>query len=262
LGVKYLNELIARCRNYLNRVSLILQEISREKRDISTKLRAEESSYQVSFDELLANDERVKKLPNITDRTATANMLLRDERNRIEILKQEVQDLEYIEKVVRHRHNELKSTNTDIKMQRQMLRDELDTGAFYGDETNGPNGTTRIPRPKDDDLGESEIEAILRGDSIAGPAIHDDEDKSVPNPPAPTAVEVSVEEENAVAIQEALKASVSTPTLQEPVKMSDPPKEEGTSADEAAIEQFLSAPAKKSVEEDDDLFKSLGELNI
>lgn len=282
LGTQYLNNLIACCRNYLNRCSSILLEVSREKRDVAARLRAEEAAYQVSFDELLATDERVRVLPNIEDRRSTINVFLRDQRNSIEALKRELQDLEYVEKAVRHRHNELKSTNTDIKMQRQMVRDELDTGAFYGDEGDGVVRKMAQRKPEDD-LDENAIDQILKGHSIAGSVTLNKEDQAevdaATTPEEPKAVEpkvdappVNIEEENEVAIEEALKAALTDstpPTVESPAPVVTKEPEVVTKTvpmtDEDAINAFLATPQKTSkvVEEiDDDVFAGLTGFSV
>ncbi len=247
LGVRYLNELISRCRNYLNRVSILLGELGKERRDISSALRAAEAVFQVSFDELLANDERVKRLPNITDRTATVNMLLREQRDHVESLKRELQDLEYVEKAVRHRHNELKSTNTDIKMQRQMVRDELDTGSFYGDEGSTGKPLKAPLRSSADDLDESDIDAILKGSSIAGSVLPVD-----PEPSKEDLLDLSSEAEQ---FSKTICAG-----LQVPVEMLSSKVVSETTDDSKALEAFLAGSHKATLPvlvPEDEFFRDL-----
>lgn len=135
LGPRYLNDVICQCRNYINAVSRIVLEIHREKHSLATSLSAEEAAYAVESADLLATDERVRRLPNIEDRKATVAVLLRDRARRINELRAEIQNLDYVDKAVRHRHKELKDTMTEIRTQRSLLRDEIDTKSFYGDET-------------------------------------------------------------------------------------------------------------------------------
>jgi hypothetical protein len=133
-GPVYLSDLIATCRNYLNLVSRLLLEAHQEKHELSRNMRALETAYQVSFNELLANDERVKKLPSIEDRKAFAEVCLRTERAEIEEVGAQLLDLDYVEKAVKHRHKELTSTMSEIKLQRSLIQAEIQTGAMYGDE--------------------------------------------------------------------------------------------------------------------------------
>jgi hypothetical protein len=156
-GPSYLADLIAQCRNYLNAVGLLQHEIHREKHTVARDLRANEAAFQVSFDEYLANDERVRRLPSIEDRKATVNLFLREERQRVEDLKRVLADLEMVDKAVRHRHKELTSTMAEIKLQRSLIQDEIHTGVMYGDE--------RVRGISVDDVAnaidETELEAAL-----------------------------------------------------------------------------------------------------
>jgi hypothetical protein len=177
LGPVYLNDLIATTRNFLNSVSRIQLEVHQEKQYLSRALRAAEAAFQVSFDDLLANDERVRRLPSIEDRKATASVFLRDQRNTIDNLKAELQDVEFVEKAIRHTHRELTSTMSEIKLQRSLIRDEIDTGAMYGDERiQGPDGRGG-PVPEIKDLDTEELARILDG------ASGEEEDPSVKEAP-------------------------------------------------------------------------------
>jgi hypothetical protein len=156
-GQRYLQDLIATCRNYINSVSQLLLEVHRDKHNFVHDLSAEEDVYSIESNEILTNDERVKRLPSIDDRKAAISVMLRDRSAAIAELRRRIQDLEYVEKAVRHRHRELKDTMSEIKLQRSLLRDELDTGSFYGDE--------RVKRASgvsdSDDLNADEIEKLL-----------------------------------------------------------------------------------------------------
>ena len=197
LGPLYLTDLIAKTRNYLNAVSRIQLEVHQEKQTLSRDLRAHEVAYQVSADELLANDERVRRLPSIEDRKATVAMFLREERQLIDHLRSEIQDLEFVEKAVRHRHKELTSTMSEIKLQRSLIRDEIDTGAMYGDERKFSHERTQRainPALGTDDISVEELEQLLAGETLpeTPPALP----LETPSPKA-TEVEV-VPSENAV----------------------------------------------------------------
>lgn len=133
-GTAYLQDLIATCRNYLNDLDRILREIHSETHNVSRQLRLAETAFQLESDSLLANDERVKRLPSIEDRKATVGVLLRTQRVEIERLKTENQDLGMVDKMVRHQHKQLTATMSDIKLQRSIIDAEIRTGAMYGDE--------------------------------------------------------------------------------------------------------------------------------
>lgn len=167
LGPLYLQNVIATCRNYLNLVSRIQLEVHREKQDIDRSRRAAETSYEVALAELLANDERVRRAPSIQDRNATANMILREQLGAISALKAQLQDIEYVEKAIRHRHRELTSTMTEIKLQRSLIRDEIDSGAMYGDERKSDHERGTSNGPLGDEIDENELDELLSRETEA-----------------------------------------------------------------------------------------------
>lgn len=150
LGPKHLHDLISKTRGYINAVTFILQEILKEKQSLDRDKHAKEASFKVEADRLLAEDERVRRCPSIDDRRATLNLILRDRLNEIAELDAALLDLGYVEKAVRHRYNELKATMTDIRAQRSLMRDALDTGSFYGDETETSRKNRTGGRPSDE----------------------------------------------------------------------------------------------------------------
>lgn len=191
LGPLYLNDLIAKTRNYLNAVSRIQLEVHQEKQVLSRNLRAQEAAYQLSFDDMLANDDRVRRLPSIEDRKATVGVFLRDERQTIEALKATLQDLDFVDKAVRHRHKELTATMSEIKLQRSLIRDEIDTGAMYGDERVSAHERRPVAPAFGDDMTEEELERLMAGTptppAVQPPAVQPPAAEVAPEPKAPVA---------------------------------------------------------------------------
>lgn len=188
-GPRYLQGLIAETRNFLNLVSRVQLEVHREKQIRDRDLRAREAAYQVSFDELLANDERIRRLPNIEDRKSTAKMFLRDEISVIEALKSEIHDLEYVEKAVRHRHRELSSTMSEIKLQKSLIATEIQTGAMYGDERTTLAGTMeRSSGPAGVAIDEDELNALFEQGVPDGSSVSPEPVLAMPPEPTPEPV--------------------------------------------------------------------------
>lgn len=182
LGPKYLQDKICICRNYLNAVSHILQEIARERHTLAVHLQAEEAAYGVESADLLANDARIRTLPNIEDRKATIQVLLRDRSRRINELKGELLNLDFVEKVTRHRHHELRDTMAEIKAQRSLIRDEIDTKSFYGDETTEARGKGDPSKGSVLGIDEDDLAALFEEPSTsAQPA--PESPKEAPSPP-------------------------------------------------------------------------------
>jgi hypothetical protein len=175
LGPQYFQDIIAKCRNYLNKASLVTSELNRERLAATSELRNLEAVYSLDYDNLLANDERVKSLANIDDRKSTVGYLLRQQRQVINEVKDRVQVSEAVYKVVAHRNRELHATMNAIKDQRRLMNTELSTGAFYGDE--------RVKSNPSEDLSESDLAALMNDpepQTEADPTIS--EGQNVPKP--------------------------------------------------------------------------------
>lgn len=209
-GPKYLQGVIAQGRNYLNAVSQLLLEVHREKQDLARRHRAREAAFQASFDHMLANDERVRRLPNIEDRKSTCRIFLREDIQAIDGLKAEIGDLEFVEKAIRHRHRELTATMSEIKLQKGLIQAEIGTGAFYGDERVAPDGSSIGTSGKGpvgistDDVSEDYLNNLFEEEQAAQQKAGPDSAPTTPAPPpvveqappppapaAPVVVEVS-----------------------------------------------------------------------
>jgi len=163
-GPLYLQEIISKVRGMLNETGVYLQEVLRCKSALESQLEAKEVDFQISSDELLANDQRVTHLPAVQDRQAMINVILRDRRKEVLELRKQVNDIGYVERAVRHRHRELESTMSAVRLQRSLIQTELRTGSYFGDEgeTSRGEGTWgRRPPSKDDDLDESQVSRIF-----------------------------------------------------------------------------------------------------
>ena len=139
VGPVYFIDKIAVCRNYLNAVSLVLSELSREKLVVGGELRKQESLYQMESARLLVTDNNVRMLSNIKDRESMVAHILHNTRERIEELKSHMVAVDAVTKTVSHRSRELHATMDAIKNQRRYLQIEVQTGSFYGDERAIPN---------------------------------------------------------------------------------------------------------------------------
>lgn len=166
-GPAYLQDLISKTRGYLNRTSLLVHEVHRERHQLERRLDACETAFQASSDELLADDSRVTRLPNIDDRRAMINLLLRTERAEINDLKRQVKELGFVEKAVKHRHRELDNTVSSIRMQKSLIDTEIRTGAVYGDESDTSRGSAYGPGGVSADIDEDELARLLDGDPTA-----------------------------------------------------------------------------------------------
>ena len=206
MGPSYLQDLIARTRGYLNIASNMVHEVHRQKSAIETELDAKEAAFLISSDSLLADDARVTRLPNIEDRKAMINLILRDDRAEILKLKNQVKELGFVDKAIRHRHKELDNTMSAIRMQKALIDSELRTGAFYGDETETSRKsaykapTKAVVTTDSFAIDDSELLQLLDGSTEpkgllgAGEAEEDEEPQSVVVAPAKEPKAMTAEE--------------------------------------------------------------------
>jgi hypothetical protein len=164
LGPTYLQNMIATCRNYTNNVVNLLNEVRRAKMVIDVELRRKQALFKVVADEYLAKNLAVRNLPNIKDREAQVNLMLKDEHREIVTLENDKLDLEHVEDMVKLRHRELKDTMREIQTQRGLIRDEYETGAMYGDERPSLGEVKEGRRPRqqlsDDDIAQLMVEGL------------------------------------------------------------------------------------------------------
>jgi hypothetical protein len=161
LGPQYFQDIIATCRGHLNKVSLVVSELNREKLSVSGELRRLEAVYALEYDNLLSNDPRVKALASIEDRKATVGFILRDQRVCMNTLKDRMHSLDAVGKLVAYRNRELHATMTAIKDQRRLMQTELATGAFYGDERSFKGQREGNGLSFDDDLSAADLEDLI-----------------------------------------------------------------------------------------------------
>lgn len=234
LGPKHIHEMISLTRGYINTVSLILQEILQERQNLDRSRHGLEAIFKIESDRLLAEDERVRRQPNIDDRKSTVNLILRDRLTEIQTLEGQLLDLGYVEKAVRHRYNELKSTMSDIRAQRALIRDAIDSGSFYGDETGTSRGSSTGAPSSDfseDEINRSMAELndmLLSGQEPTDPGQEaplpePQEQVAPPPPPAPPKPQKATPEEDDFSdlidgMDDAVVEAVSAP----PVPTTDP----------------------------------------
>lgn len=135
LGVRYLNSRVAECRKYLNRVIFYVQTIGKQVKDLTVETRQMELDLELKLAQKLADDELVRKQPSIEDRKALALMLLKSEHDNLAILRVDLLDAFETLKIVKMKHQDLIRTSADIKSQRQLVKDDMDSrlagGAGY-----------------------------------------------------------------------------------------------------------------------------------
>lgn len=126
LGTRYLSGRIAVCRKYLNRVVFYVQTIGKQVKELTVETRQTELDLELKLAQKLADDPEVRKQPSIEDRKALALMLLKEEHDRLAKLRIDLLDVTETLKIVRMKHQDLIRTNSDIRSQRQLVKDDID----------------------------------------------------------------------------------------------------------------------------------------
>lgn len=255
LGPRYINETISKCRNYTNRVAHIRLSISRRKRAINKVLSAEETALKVEMDQLFAQNETVRSQPNVKDREAVALTMLSDRRNRIAGLKNEMLDLDAVDRGVKLIHDELIRTAAEIKIQRSIFAADRVTGAGYGDEADGPRSGGGRPLPPAEDVDEDELDRLMREQL---PAVSSEPRRLAPAPKVESKEEPpTIEESTEPVVEEKAAEPTPEPAKEEPSP--EPAKTEPT-PEPAKAEPAKEEPAKQDESMSmDDLFASLPE---
>lgn len=152
-GPKYLNNMVARCRNLTNEIQKYERETAREQLVMERQLNTLESEYEMRFNDLMSNDEDVIRQPSAKDREAKVNDILKDLRSEIKEVKMMLTDVGHVETVIQSKMRELKDVNRDLRLQIRLVEDEIQIGNFWGDEAD----TSKRIENKDIDLDESDM---------------------------------------------------------------------------------------------------------
>lgn len=124
LGSKYIQAKIAKCRYFLNRSQHYLQITKRFERNLKRSEKTFELDLELKIAGLLADDIRVRQQPAVQERRALAISLLHAEHENLADFKLELQGLEDAIRIIKSRYDDLRHTNQDIKLQRQLIKDD------------------------------------------------------------------------------------------------------------------------------------------
>jgi len=142
LGSKYLQRVLADCRKYQNRVQYYLQIVRANLKRVRLEIQMVEADIQLKTAELLSDDVVVRQQSSITDRQALSMTKLSEEHKVLYSLKTLKMDLEETGKLIKMKYDQLKQTSTDIKTQRQIVKDDREfqsshEGGYTSPSSNG-----------------------------------------------------------------------------------------------------------------------------
>jgi hypothetical protein len=133
LGTRYLQRVLAQCRNFTNRVQHYLQLAMRAERALLTEIKQAELDFEFKIKEKLADDPLVRQQRAIDDRRALAESLLKVEQENLAGLRVRLIDVQESVKLLKFKYGDLARTSGDIKMQRRMVHDDK-VAQMGGDE--------------------------------------------------------------------------------------------------------------------------------
>jgi hypothetical protein len=133
LGTKLLNSNIAKCRNYINRVQYYLQITRRYEKNLRTEISFSTLDLEFKTQKLLADDPIVKQGPAQQDRLAIAAMKLNLEHKKLHVLKVEHVNVEETIKIIKLKYDDLNRTSQDIRLQRQIVKDDKESWSNGGE---------------------------------------------------------------------------------------------------------------------------------
>jgi hypothetical protein len=142
-GPKFLTNQVATCRNYTNEVQRYMRECQRYIRTVEMELRRSEADFELSYNDLMANDEEILAMRNLSrvDREAAANARLAEERCTITELEQHLTNARHVETIISDKLREMREVISAIRLQRDLIRAEIDTGNHWG--TDGASGSSQ-----------------------------------------------------------------------------------------------------------------------
>lgn len=137
-GPKFLNQMVASCRNYTTEVQRYMRECQMHRRTLERDLRTREAAYELEFNHIMANDPDIVSMRGLSraDREALTNYKLRAQYERIKELEIALVDAGHVETVIESKLRELREINRDIRLQKRLIEDEIQTGAFWGNDNN------------------------------------------------------------------------------------------------------------------------------
>ncbi len=124
LGTKYLQRILAQCRNFQNRVQHYMQLAMRAERTLLTEIKQAELDFEFKIKNALADDPLVRQQRALDDRKALAETLLKVESDNLRTLKIRLIDVQESVKLLKFKYGDLQRTNGDIKTQRALVKDD------------------------------------------------------------------------------------------------------------------------------------------
>lgn len=153
----YIKQKIGECHVYIEEIEKFYIKASQ---NISTTQRALnniQAEYDSKKEEIITENEEVKKLPSIKDREARANSLLKNEIEKIHEYENKLSDLNNLLRAINLKQKNLNRTNTDIKMLLRMVDSQMRLGS--------PNFSDSAARSLIEEMKKTQINQDIFGET-------------------------------------------------------------------------------------------------
>lgn len=166
LGPKYIHEKVSECRNQISKVEEWLLEINRAESATERLLHATQAEYDIESDNLLVTDKDVARLRSVDERKALVKVRLKGIMENIKNTKLSLNDLKFLRKSVELKLKNLEKLNSDIRLQYQAIKAEIDLANKWGRTgEDDESETDDILKPKKAEIPEpdaGESEAVMK----------------------------------------------------------------------------------------------------
>jgi hypothetical protein len=126
---QYINEKIGQCHVFIEEVEKFFIEVSKEMSAVQRALNNAIAGYETARDDLMATDPDIMSLPSQKDREAKSNYQLKKELKEIKHYKNDLVDLENLQKAVNVKLKNLGRINMDIKVQLRLMDSQIRIGS-------------------------------------------------------------------------------------------------------------------------------------
>jgi hypothetical protein len=187
----YLQEKILECSNAMRTIEKRIIEVTREFSIKERDLKLEQMRLEVKKRGLLVNDPVIKKIPTGKEREAAADEKLQADHERVLALENDVIELQNLLSSVRLVHQNLKTTNSDIRVLMRIMEQQifkLNVGSRTDKEVSGLMAGLSEVEQLEDELTPDDVASSSEGIDLDKPDGLSEEATQIKTDPAPEEV--------------------------------------------------------------------------
>jgi hypothetical protein len=202
---QYINEKIWECHRYIEEIEKLCIRVSKELSVVQQALNNSQAEYETKKENLLIRNESIMALPNIKDREARANSLLREEQERIKNYQNEVMSLNNLLKVITLKNKNLNRTNLDIKMLVRVIEAQLKLSPSAGYNSTVKGLTEEMAKAVTAETFDEAVSKETKNDIVDPSANLNVDDLLVKETPVTAIIDTELKEENSENDEEELE---------------------------------------------------------